>query len=249
MIVLFTDYGHQDAYVGQLHAVLAQQAPNEIVIDLLHNVPKYNLRAAAYLLASYANEFPPGTIFVCIVDPGVGSSRLPLVIEADGKWFVGPGDDQPTSGLFTQVIFKAKQSKCFSIEWRPDRLSNTFHGRDIFAPVAAKLALGHLPELAAISVGEKNSEDWPGDLLQIIYIDHFGNSITGIEANRLADDSILVAGTHSLAFARTFSEVRKNDCFWYKNSIGLVEIAANQACAADIIGIKVGDCIHVQEIN
>ena len=247
MIVLFTDYGYQDAYVGQLHAVLAQQAPNQVVIDLLHNVPKYNLRAGAYLLASYVDEFPTGTIFICVVDPGVGSSRVPLAIEADGKWFIGPGDSQPTTGLFTQVISMAKQSRCFAIEWCPGRLSESFHGRDLFAPVAAKLALGHMPELSPISGGKKNPHDWPNDLLQIIYIDHYGNAMTGVSGDRLSDDSMLFVGEHSLTFARTFSEVQQNNCFWYKNSIGLAEISANKASAANIMDISVGDSIKLRK--
>lgn len=245
MIVLFTDYGLQDAYVGQLHAVLAQQAHNEVVVDLLHNVPNYDLRAGAYLLANYAKEFPVGTIFVCVIDPGVGSARPPLAIEADGKWFVGPGDSEPVTGLFTQVVTSSDQSHCYEIKWRPDRLSNSFHGRDLFAPAAAKLAQGHKLELSSFKIEDQNSGDWPDDLFQIIYIDHYGNAMSGVRVGQLSEDSRLLVGAHLLTVARTFSEVPRGSCFWYTNSIGLIEIAANQSSAAEILGIKVGDRLEV----
>ena len=96
MIVLFTDFGIQDPYVGQLKSVLEQKSPGTPVIDLMHQVPDYNIRAAAYLLPAYVNEFPPNSIFVCVVDPGVGGERIPCVAQIDQRWFVGP-----ENGLFS----------------------------------------------------------------------------------------------------------------------------------------------------
>ena len=245
MIVLFTDYGLEDAYVGQLHAILAQQAPNEVIVDLLHNVPNYDLRAGAYLLANYAMEFPAGTVFVCVVDPGVGSARPALAIKADDKWFVGPGDSQPVTGLFTQVMARSDRHECYEIKWRPERLSNSFHGRDLFAPAAAKLAQGHELKLSACEIEERNSDDWPDDLFKIIYVDHYGNAMSGVRAGQLSEDNRLLVGTHSLAVARTFSEVPQGSCFWYANSIGLIEIAANRSSAAEILQLKIGDILKV----
>jgi len=245
MIVLFTDYGQEDAYVGQLHSVLAQLAPNEVVIDLLHNVPKYNLRAGGYLLAHYATEIAPGTIFVCVVDPGVGSGRPPLAIEADGKWYVGPGDAQPVTGLFTRLVAESDQSSCYLINWRPEQLSNSFHGRDLFAPAAAKLANGDDLSLTPCDLDDDNFTGWPDDLFQIIYVDHFGNSMSGIRARQLSESSQIRVNQHSLQFARTFSDAPLGSCFWYANSIGLVEIAANQSSAANTLGLTVGDSLEV----
>nr|AKQ01249.1 putative protein, putative protein [uncultured proteobacterium Rifle_16ft_4_minimus_1560] len=129
MIVLFTDFGLTDPYVGQLHAVLAREAPGAPVIDLFHSVPDFNIRAGAYLLPAYAREFPPGTVFVCVVDPGVGSGRRAVMLKADKCWYVGPDN-----GLFEMVQRRATEYECRAIRWRPPGMSASFHGRDLFAP-------------------------------------------------------------------------------------------------------------------
>jgi S-adenosylmethionine hydrolase len=141
MIVLFTDYGLTDSYVGQLHAVIAQAAPGEAVIDLLHHVPNHDIRAGAYLLPAYAAEFPEETVFICVVDPGVGSRRAPVMLRAFGQWFVGPDN-----GLFQLLARRDVDHQAYIIDWRPERLSHSFHGRDLFAPVAAMLARGEFPQ-------------------------------------------------------------------------------------------------------
>ena len=111
------------------------------IIDLFADAPAYDPQASAYLLAAYIGEFAPGTVFLCVVDPGVGSDRAPCVVHADGKWFVGPDN-----GLFELVVRRARdQVRCWRIDWVPSRLSATFHGRDLFAPVAAQLARGEIP--------------------------------------------------------------------------------------------------------
>ena len=137
MIALFTDFGSAGPYVGQMHAVLAMTAPGIPVVDLLHDVPQYDVRAAAYLLPAYTALFPPRTVFDCVVDPGVGGERRPLVLEADGKGYVGPDN-----GLFNLVLRRAQQARVSEISWRPPTLSASFHGRGLFAPVAAALAQG-----------------------------------------------------------------------------------------------------------
>ena len=131
MIVLVTDFGLAGPYTGQVKAVLTQAAPGVPVIDLFADAPAGNAKASAYLLAAYAAWFPAGTVFLSVVDPGVGSERAPVVVEADGRWYVGPGN-----GLFELVRRRAAVSRCWEITWRPATLSNSFHGRDLFAPVA-----------------------------------------------------------------------------------------------------------------
>ena len=141
MIVLFTDFGWQGPYVGQMKAVLAQQAPDQTVIDLMHDAPVFNSRAAAYLLASLVEPFPKDTVFLAVVDPGVGSGeRRPCVLQADGRWYVGPDN-----GLFNVIAKQSAEYTAWVIDWQPDSLSDSFHGRDLFAPVAAQLASGQLP--------------------------------------------------------------------------------------------------------
>jgi len=144
MIALFTDFGWQGPYVGQIKAVLMQLASQQPVIDLMHDVPAFQPRAASYLLASLVKKFPVETVFLAVVDPGVGSrQRRPCVVSADGRWYVGPDN-----GLFNVIANQAAEYKVWEITWRPDALSDSFHGRDLFAPVAAQLANGQSPPMA-----------------------------------------------------------------------------------------------------
>jgi len=137
MIALFTDFGLHGPYTGQMKAVLHQMAPGVPVIDLFANAPVGNPKPSAYLLAAYVTWFPAGTVFLCVVDPGVGGSRPAITLEADERWYVGPGN-----GLFELVRRRARNARSWDIAWRPERLSASFHGRDLFAPVAASLASG-----------------------------------------------------------------------------------------------------------
>src|SRR3954466_3930268 len=140
MIVLLTDFGLHGPYTGQMKAGLYQTAPGVPVIDLFADAPVGNPKAAAYLLPAYAGWFPVGTIFLCVVDPGVGRARPAIVLEADGRWYVGPGN-----GLFELIQRRAGATRSWDIAWRPEHLSASFHGRDLFAPVAAMLARGDPP--------------------------------------------------------------------------------------------------------
>jgi S-adenosyl-L-methionine hydrolase (adenosine-forming) len=124
MIVLFTDFGLHGPYTGQVKAVLHQMAPGVPAIDLFADAPAGNPKASAYLLAAYAAWFPVGTVFLCIVDPGVGGTRPAMVLEADSRWYVGPGN-----GLFELVLRRATETRSWDIDWRPERLSASFHGR------------------------------------------------------------------------------------------------------------------------
>ena len=160
MIALFTDFGLADPYVGQLHAVLAHEAPGVPVIDLFHAVPDYDVRAAAYLLPAYTQSIPAGGVIVCVIDPGVGGAREPVMLCADGRWYVGPDN-----GLFSVLASRAARVECRSIQWRPTVLSASFHGRDLFAPVAARLARGDIPESTPVSLTQP---DWPAELMQVV---------------------------------------------------------------------------------
>ena len=140
MIVLFTDFGLQGPYTGQMKAVLWRMAPGIPAVDLFADAPVGNPKASAYLLAAYAEWFAAGTVFLAVVDPGVGGTRPPIILEADGRWYVGPGN-----GLFELVERRATSKRSWDIDWRPERLSASFHGRDLFAPVAAMLARDEPP--------------------------------------------------------------------------------------------------------
>jgi len=240
MIVLFTDFGPTGPYTGQVKAVLSRMAPGIPVIDLFADAPATNPRASAYLLAACAAWFAPGAVFLAVVDPGVGGARAPIMVEADGRWYVGPGN-----GLFELVQRRARQLARWDIVWRPERLSATFHGRDLFAPVAARLACGEPPPGRARIDEEDRRRDWPDDLAEIVYIDHYGNAMTGIRAATLAPQARLGVSARVLERARTFGDLPVGAGFWYENSNGLAEIAVNQGRADRAFGLAIGSPVAV----
>lgn len=235
MIVLFTDFGLEGPYIGQMKAILHQGASEATVIDLFSDVPGCDPTSAAYLLAAYAVDFPPETVFLVVVDPGVGGDRDAVVMRADNRWFVGPDN-----GVLNTVAALGKDVKWWKITWRPKKLSASFHGRDLFAPVAAMLAKGDPPpgEIIDPPAGLTN---WPADLFQVIYIDHFGNAITGIRASSCSEGQTLKINDHVISHARTFSDAEPGQAFWYENANGLVEIAVNNGRADQVLAIKIGD--------
>ena len=239
LIVLFTDFGLIGPYVGQMKAVIHSITPKTKIIDLMHDAPKFNPKFSSYLLAAYSQHFELGTIFVAVVDPEVGGDRHPIVVQADGKWFVGPDN-----GLFEMVCRHAQTVKAWKIKWRPRSLSVSFHGRDIFAPVAARIANGDMPASEALDEDFIREPKWPDDLQLILYIDHFGNAVTGLRSSFLNPKSILKFGKYGVSGARVFSDVTQGEYFWYENANGLVEIAVNKG-RASALGIEIGTPISV----
>src|SRR5438874_10801160 len=140
IIVLFTDFGLEGPYTGQVKAVLHQIAPGVPVVDLFADLPAAKPQPAAYLLAVYGAWFPPGTIILAVVDPGVGGERAAVVVEADSRWYVGPDN-----GLFELVTRRADRPRIWEISARPEAISASFHGRDQFGPIAALLASADRP--------------------------------------------------------------------------------------------------------
>ena len=245
MILLFTDFSYEGPYVGQMHAVLAAQAPGVPVIDLMHDAPAHDPRAAAYLLAALAAEIPEGAVCVAVVDPGVGSARPPVVLEAGGRTYVGPGN-----GLFEQVQRQSGAAQLSRIDWRPPRLSDSFHGRDLFAPVAAMLARGDAAALEPYEDGWRDDParpgaDWPDDLPEIVYVDGFGNLVTGLRAAAVPAEAVLTLGRDTIRYARVFAEAPSDTLFWYVNSMGLIEIALANGSAARRLNAVPGTAITV----
>ncbi len=234
-LVLYSDFGSADLYVGQLKAVLAARAPGVPVLDALHSAPDFGIEPAAHLLAALAPQYPVGSVFFAVVDPGVGGERDAIVVEADGRSFVGPDN-----GLLSVLWQRAHLKRCRRIVWRPERLSSSFHGRDLFAPVAAAIAAKRLRRgwLAPKRAPEVLLD--AGDFAEIIHIDHYGNALTGIRAQNIARDARLRVGRRSLAYANTFEAARGGEAFWYEDSLGLVEIAADRASAARKLGLRIG---------
>lgn len=235
-IFLFTDFGARDPYVGQVKAALQRDAPAASVIDLLNDVEPFNVRAAAHLLAALAPSCPSGSVVLAVIDPGVGSKRGAVALHADGLWYVGPDN-----GLLSVVASRAELPRISRILWKPERVSVSFHGRDLFAPVAARLAAGEVPDRWLECIPALKVDFGEDDLAEIIYVDHYGNAMSGIRASDVSRMTKFVVGSHSIGHARVFSEAPAGTPFWYENSLGLVEIALNRGSAAEMLEIDIGE--------
>jgi S-adenosylmethionine hydrolase len=240
MIVLYTDFGADDVYVGQMKAALLAIAPAVPIVDLLHSAPAFHVRGAAHLLCALQQRFAPGTVFVAVVDPGVGTARDAVALHADGKWYVGPDN-----GLLSIVAARAAAAQASRIVWRPQSLSESFHGRDLFAPVAARIATGALPPGTLQPAQGLAVQFDASDAREVIYIDHYGNALSGLRAANVPRSATVGVRGERLSYARVFGEAPEKRLFWYENSVGLVEIAASRASAAALLGIAIGEPIEV----
>lgn len=241
MIFLFTDFGLEGPYVGQMKAALHRVAPQVPVFDLFADAPDRRPMEAAYLLAAYVESCPAGSHFLCVVDPGVGGERPPVALWTGGSWFVGPGN-----GLFELVRRRAVHAESYRIDWRPEVLSASFHGRDLFAPVMGWLAAGaSAVEAGLVPHPIPRFSDWPDDLPAVIYRDRYGNLMTGVRYATIARKSRLRLGGAEMEWAETFSAVPEGKPFWYGNSSGLVEIAVNGGSAANSLKADIGNRVEI----
>jgi hypothetical protein len=210
------------------------------VIDLAHDLPPFRPDLAAYLLPALVRDMPRGTLYLCVVDPGVGGDRAGLAVESGGEWFVGPDN-----GVLSRVLARGVCPAVYRIDWRPVFASATFHGRDWFAEVAARLALGEMAGLSEIAKEATVGCNWTEDQPVVVYADTFGNLMCGLRASRIPSTTQLVAGGRRLSWARTFCEVPPGEAFWYENALGLVELAVNQGRADRVLGLSPGDPVLV----
>ncbi len=242
MILLFSDFGTAGPYTGQVKLALVRQGLDCPVIELMSDAPSRNPKAASYLLSAYASHLPVGCVVLAVVDPGVGSAlRRPVVLEVDGIFFVGPGN-----GLFGALCQHAKRVRAYEIKWRPSKLSTSFHGRDLFAPVAAKLFL-NLIESDDLEAMDFSAMPCLGaaDIAEVVYVDGYGNLITGLRESCLTRMGRFTIGAHSVCHASTFSAVPEGTPFWYVNSSGLVEIAVNCGDASEFFSVGIGHHLNV----
>ena len=219
-ILTFTDFGSTGPYLGQMEAAIKRESAATSVIHLQSDAPACDPKSAGYLLAALANQFD-AAVFLCVVDPGVGSERRPLVIESQGQWFVGPDN-----GLFAPLLQQRNEMSIYRILQQPRGESQTFHGRDLFASVSAKII-----EKQYIAM-EKTSKlyvgmAWEKDLHSVIYVDHFGNLFTGLRGLQIERSARIRIADSLLSWSPRFDAVKKGDPFWHVNSCGLVEIAVN----------------------
>jgi S-adenosylmethionine hydrolase len=254
VIALLTDFGWRDAYVAQMKGVIVGVNPEVRLCDLTHDVGQFDIRAAAYVLEAAVKYFPADTIVVAVVDPGVGSRRRPIAVHTHAKkWYVGPDN-----GLFTRVIDHEGLEAAFVLTnaayFRTPQVSATFHGRDIFAPVAAHLSLGVAPfafghevsDLVTLPQTPPQIED-AVVTGEIVYIDHFGNLITNIptavlpawvEAGPVAVTT--PTGTYTVPYVQTYADARPQQLVCLRNSNDHFELAVNQGSAAACVPIVIG---------
>lgn len=235
MIVTYTDFGWEGPYIGQMEGVLRARAPQVPVVHLQKDAPAWNPRASAYVLRHLVDPFPAGTVFLCVVDPGVGTARRPLILKTREAWWVGPDN-----GLMLPAARVRGLCAAWTVPFPQDVLSVSFHGRDLFAPAAAALALGEAPAGESIPLEDLVGADWPDVCSEVIYVDGYGNLVTGIPgADLLPSSQVCLYGTR-VAHARVFGEAPSGEPFWYVNSMGLVEVALRCDSAARYLGVGIG---------
>lgn len=254
IVTLTTDFSTSDAYVGMMRGVILSVAPDVMVVDLAHDISPHDVFQAAFVLESAYCYFPEGTVHMVIVDPGVGSARRRLAMACGKYRFVGPDN-----GVFTYLIRKEGLSECVEISEvaaREPGRGVTFEGRDIFAPVAAKLAMGAPLSEIGPTVEKPVELSIPRPRVtetavegRVIYIDHFGNCITNIEAADVAPmgDKVTasVGGTPIGQLQSAYSDVRVGDALALINSLDHLELAVNQGNLAKELNLQVGTPVRV----
>lgn len=254
VITLLTDFGYQDAYVGVMKGVIAGICPDARVIDLTHAIPPQDVAAARFTLLNAYPYFPAGTIHTVVVDPGVGTSRRAVAVQTAAGYLVGP-DNGVLSGVVSPMSAIAAVLLSESIYWRTSQPSQTFHGRDIFAPVAAHLAAGiSLSQLGTpIALNSLIQQVSPLPQLasnsaigHVQYIDHFGNLITTLPAKMLQRGLWKGrVGKTNIPVGKTYSDVELGQAIAIAGSHGWVEIAVNGGSAQQHFNLKVGDEVHL----
>lgn len=243
IITLLTDFGTADSYVAEMKAVLLSEVPGIVLIDVTHDIPSGNVLAAQYVLSRVWRRFPLGTVHLAVVDPGVGTVRRALAGEIAGHQFVAP-DNGLLSGLPATTRFVALPI--------PALASPTFHGRDVFAPIAALLATGGSLESLGAPITDPVRSPLPvphgePDRVtgEVIYVDHFGNLISNVAGVGAPAGSVTVAGVDVGPLRRSFGEVATGELIAYVGSAGTVEIAQRDGSAASRLGAGVGADVRV----
>jgi S-adenosyl-L-methionine hydrolase (adenosine-forming) len=256
VVTFTTDFGTVDGYVGAMKGVVLSLAPDAVLIDITHDVPRHDVAAGAFALAQAAPLFPAGTVHVAVVDPGVGSDRADVVVEAGGALFVGPDN-----GLLSlaargpRVVHRIERA-----EFRREPVSPTFHGRDVFAQTAGRLAGGTAaretgPLLAAIQeLAPGSTNEATTDLGVIVHVDAFGNLITSFKEDMLTAGSWRLStddgrATFALQAGRTYVDVGRGELLVYVGSTALVEIAVREGSAAAATGLRRGDLVRLERLS
>jgi S-adenosyl-L-methionine hydrolase (adenosine-forming) len=250
-VTLLTDFGTADGYVAAMKGVIAALVPGCLVDDASHEIAPGDIAAGAWALGAYWRLYPSGTVHLAVVDPGVGSGRRALVIEADGRFLTGPDN-----GVFTHVLDTARAVRVHRIDnpaWMQDDVAVTFHGRDIFAPSAARLAQGVELESAGPLIvdpvrlpvvrAERRDDGVHG---VIVHIDHYGNIITNVPDAWISADMVVHASGRDMPLRRTYTDVSPGELLALIGSRGLLEISVRNGSAARRLSAATGQPVSVR---
>ena len=249
IITLTTDFGLKDAYVGTMKGVILSIFPQARLVDITHEVEPQNILQARFLLRNFISYFPKGTVHLVVVDPGVGSERRPILVESQGQFLVGPDN-----GVFTDFfpdsagIFHLNKSEFFL-----EKISQTFHGRDIFAPASAHLASGREPEEMGEPITDPVSFPFPkpekqGNLLlgEVIYIDRFGNLITNLSGEEIPENALIrIVGKEIPGLSKSYAQHSPGTLLAIIGSSGFLEISLANDNASLRLKAGVGQPVEV----
>ena len=269
IIALLTDFGTSDPFVGIMKAVIAEINPGATMIDITHQIPPGDIQRGAFVLWQASGDFPEGTVFLCVIDPGVGTSRKGIILETRNQIFIGPDN-----GLFSYLDY-SDQTAAWELTnpgFQRQSMSATFHGRDLFAPAAAHAARGvrgihfgdRVQKLERLPVPEFRIQG-SSCLGEVLSVDHFGNLITSIGLftqdrhqylldSWLGPDTLIIPKTgkirihthqQSLPLVTTFGDIADGEAAGVVGSTGLLEIAANQQPAQKLLALEVGDPLEL----
>ena len=257
IITLLTDFGTSDYFVGAMKGVILSINPDATIVDITHEIPPRDIETAAFNLLSCYRDLPAGTIHVAVVDPGVGSDRRAIILDCAGQFFVGPDN-----GLFSWICEREgdwSATHMTNQKFFRKPVSNTFHGRDIFAPVAAALSRGQqprqfgpaltdivqLPSFAPATIDEYTIEG------RIIHIDRFGNCVTNFTRQTLASRGstswrIVLNGCEIDSFRRFFADASFGEILAIVGSAGFIEICARDGSAAKLLNVERGQSVQLR---
>lgn len=261
VVAFLTDFGTSDPYVPAMKGVTLRVCRNAILVDITHEIPPFDVEYGSYILLSIYKYFPPGTVFVAVVDPGVGTSRRPIAIASKNYYLVGPDNGLMVPAAEDDGLESATVLTRDEFFWKP--VSSSFHGRDIFAPVAARVACGVDIRLLGEPVGSDSlvrpkiyiGSEREGDCVKsrVIYVDRFGNVILSerfkkvveLLGVRMGDEIRVVLGTRKLraVVERVFSVVPPGTLVFYENSFQFAELAVNLGSAEEVLRVSRGDTL------
>ncbi len=251
VIALLTDFGLDDNFVGVMKGVIARYCPDANVIDISHSIPRHSVLHAALVLFGSYSYFPDGTIFTVVVDPGVGSTRKTLAVRTGRHTFIAPDN-----GCLSPVVRENPGADIYEVTYLPEGgLSDTFHGRDVFAPVAGMLAGGRpldelaraIPGVAEFEIPQPQTNASNRIAGSIVYIDRFGNAMSNIPRSLVKGRAVVrVAGVEIKGVSRSYAEKEPGTPLAVFNSFDMLEIAVNRGNAAEELGIEEGVEVTVE---